>query len=334
MNGLWPIKLKKQGTLVILLAVVLCCAGLAGFFLYHKSRNAAPERIICIPKIIDRENDFWVQLLEGVQMAGQEYGVEIEIVAASQENAFEEQNELIYWAIEQNPSAIILVPSSRTATAQAAAAVQQSGIPLILMDSEVEDCGQLTLVATDNVEAGRIQGRFMAELLDQDSQIALVAHVQGSSTALDREQGVREGLGDYVSNIVDVVYCDSDYDKAYNLMNDILDRYPKLDMVAGLNEYSAVGAARAVIDRGLEGQIQLVGFDSSLEEIRLLERGVFKGIVIQNPYKMGYLAVEAAYRALKGEMLPESIDSGAKLITGEEMYTEENQKLLFMFSED
>ena len=116
MNGLWPIKLKKQGTLAILLAVVLCCAGAAVFFLYHKSRNAAPERIICIPKIIDRENDFWVQLLEGVQMAGQEYGVEIEIVAASQENAFEEQNQLIYWAIEQKPSAIILVPSSRTAT--------------------------------------------------------------------------------------------------------------------------------------------------------------------------------------------------------------------------
>ena len=334
MDGKGYTKIQKQRTMVLLLTMILGCGILGGLFFYHKSKNAVPKRIICIPKIIDQENDFWVQLLEGVQMAGLEYGMEVEIVAASQENAFEEQNELIYWAIEQKPSAIILVPSSRSATAQAAAAVQQSGIPLILMDSEVEDCGQLTLVATDNVEAGRIQGRFMAGLLDKDSQIALVAHVQGSSTALDREQGVREGLGEYASNIVDVVYCDSDYDKAYELMNKILDRYPDLDMVAGLNEYSAVGAARAVVDRGLQGQIGLVGFDSSLEEIRLLEQGIFEGIVIQNPYKMGYLAVEAAYQVLKGETVQENIDSGAKLITREEMFTEENQKLLFMFSED
>ncbi len=328
------LKIHKQRTLAFILIMFLVCVVLGSLFFYHKSKNAMPKRIICIPKIIDQENDFWVQLLEGVKMAGLEYGLEVEIVAPSQENAFEEQNELIYWAIEQKPSAIILVPSSRSATAKAAAAVQQSDIPLILMDSEVENRGQVPMVATDNVEAGRIQGRFMAELLDKDDQIALVAHVQGSSTALDREQGVREGLGEYASNIVDVVYCDSDYDKAYQLMNEILDHYPGLDMVAGLNEYSAVGAARAVMDRGLQGKIKLVGFDSSLEEIRLLEQGIFEGIVIQNPYKMGYLAVESAYQVLKGEQVKENIDSGAKLITREEMFTEENQKLLFMFSED
>ncbi len=316
------------------LIVLLVCVIPGSLYVYHKKRSTTPRRIICIPKIIDQENDFWVQLLEGVKMAGLEYGMEVEIVAASQENAFEEQNQLIYWAIEQKPSAIILVPSSLSATAQAAAAVEQSGIPLILMDSEVENRGDVPLVATDNVEAGRIQGQFMAGLLDKDSKIALVAHVKGSSTALDREQGVREGLGEYASNIVDVVYCDSDYDKAYELMNQIMDRYPDLDMVAGLNEYSAVGAARAVVNRGLQGRIRLVGFDSSLEEIRLLEQGIFEGIVIQNPYKMGYLAVEAVSQALKGEKVKVDIDSGAKLITREEMFTEENQKLLFMFSED
>lgn len=316
------------------LIVLSVCIILGSLYVYHKRHSTTPRRIICIPKIIDQENDFWVQLLEGVKMAGLEYGMEVEIVAAGREDAFEEQNQLIYWAIEQKPSAIILVPSSLSDTAQAAAAVEQSGIPLILMDSEVENRGDVPLVATDNVEAGRIQGEFMAGLLDKDSKIALVAHVKGSSTALDREQGVREGLGEYASNIVDVVYCDSDYDKAYELMNQILDRYPDLDMVAGLNEYSAVGAARAVVNRGLQGQIRLVGFDSSLEEIRLLEQGIFEGIVIQNPYKMGYLAVEAASQALKGEKVKVDIDSGAKLITREEMFTDENQKLLFMFSED
>ena len=78
----------------------------------------------------------------------------------------------------------------------------------------------------------------------------------------------------------------------------------------------------------------MVGFDSSMEEIRLLERGVFEGIVIQNPYTMGYVAVEQADRILKGEKTQEFVNSGSKLITKEDMYSEENQKILFLFTED
>ena len=126
MDGKGYLKLHKQRTLALVLIMILGCGVLGSLFFYHKSKNAMPKRIICIPKIIDQENDFWVQLLEGVKMAGLEYGLEVEIVAASQENAFEEQNKLIYWAIEQNPSAIILVPSSRSATAEAAATFSES----------------------------------------------------------------------------------------------------------------------------------------------------------------------------------------------------------------
>ena len=111
----------------------------------------------------------------------------------------------------------------------------------------------------------------------------------------------------------------------------MLAEYPDMNMIAGLNEYSSVGAAKAVKDMGLADQIRMVGFDSSIEEIQLLEEGIFDAIVIQKAFNMGYLTIEKAILAAKGEPIPEQVDSGSELVTKENMYTEENQKLLFPF---
>lgn len=54
-----------------------------------------------------------------------------------------------------------------------------------------------------------------------------------------------------------MVFCDSNYDKAYQLMLQILAEHPDVDVVVGLNEYSAVGAARAIVDKGLAGKSAL-----------------------------------------------------------------------------
>lgn len=327
--------MKRSKKVIVAIAATLLILGGVAFGCFHLGRSqGAPARIIFIPKIIDNKNDFWVQLLEGARMAAMENGMEIEIVAPDTEDDVERQNRLVDWAIEQKPEAIVLVPSSYVESAAAVRRIEESGIPLILVDSEAEGHNARTVVCTDNVNAGRIQGEFMRSYLKEGAEIALICHVQGSSTAQDREKGVREGLGDYEDQIVDVVFCDSNYDKAYRLMNEVLDRHPNIKMVAGLNEYSAVGAARAIKDRKLQDQIDMVGFDCSLEEIQLLEEGVFEGIVIQNPYKMGYLSVEAAASVIRGEPVPEKIDSDSKLVTREEIFTDENQKILFMFTEE
>ena len=132
---------------------------------------------------------------------------------------------------------------------------------------------------------------------------------------------------------METVFCDSDYDKAYRLTKELIEQHPEINMLAGLNEYSAVGAARAVRDLGLSDTIRMIGFDSSQEEVQLLEAGVFDAIVIQKPINMVYLGVERTVEILHGELEPTIVDSGSKLITKDNMYVEENQKLLFPFAE-
>ncbi len=305
-------------------------------FLYLNNRGNENEtyHIIYIPKIIDETSDFWTALIEGVEMAAAEYGMELTVVAPETEEDVERQNELIQWAIEQQPDALLLSPCSYTETTPYARRVVEAGIPLVLIDSALDEELAVSCVATDNIRMGRVEGDFMKQFVAGDAQIAIIGHMKTTSTAIEREAGIREGLAEYEEKIVDVVFCDSDYDKAYELMVELIERYPDIELVAGTNEYSAVGAARAIKDLNLGGQIKVVGIDSSLEQIQLLEEGIFEGIVIQNPFKMGYLGAEAAAKVLRGEDVAPIVDSGCELITREDVYTEENQKLLFPFKEE
>lgn len=325
-------KNKKYG--LVWLAVILFIL-LAGIFLirYDRAENETYE-IIYIPKVIDEDNDFWSLLIEGVEMAAEENNAKVTIVAPESEEDIERQNELIVWAVEQKPDAILICPSSYTETTPYARKVVEAGIPLILIDSAIDADIADAVIATNNRKLGEIQGSFMKQFITEESRIAIVGHVKNSSTAIEREEGVRLGLKEDEDRIVDVVFCDSDYDKAYQLMSELMEKYPDISLVAGLNEYSAVGAARAIKDLNLADKVRMVGIDSSLEEIQLLEEGIFEGIVIQKPFKMGYLGVETAVKLLNGEQLIKYVDSGCELVTKEDVYTEENQKLLFPFKEE
>ena len=206
-------------------------AAVLGIFFWQNSRRVERNyRIIFIPKVIDEDNDFWKQLIEGVEMAAAENKMELTIVAPETENDYEAQNELIEWAIGQKPDAILLTPCSFTETTPYAKMVTEEGIPLVLIDSAVDEDIADTLIATDNVKLGEVEGNYMKQYATKDSQIVIVGHVEGSSTAIEREKGVRKGLGEYEDRIVDVVFCDSDYDKAYALMMELIEKYPDIDL--------------------------------------------------------------------------------------------------------
>lgn len=316
---------------VILIAAAMCAGMLVRF---HTGNAEQKKRMIYIPKVIDNENDFWTSVIDGARMAAEEYGVELEIMAADSETDFVQQNELIREAIRKQPDALLVSPSSYTAATDLLRQAADQGVRLVLLDSYVDEEVQELLVATDNKEAGETLGNYMRTLIDGNTEIAIVGYVQGVSTAVEREEGVRNGLGSAAGQIVDTVFCDSEYDKAYDLTCELVSKHPDLGVIAGLNEYSATGVARAIRDLGLEDRIKVVGIDSSLESIQFLEAGIMQGLVVQKPFNMGYLGVEKAVQLLEGVQVERNIDSGSKLITRENMYTDENQKLLFPFKDE
>ena len=324
--------IKKKKWLSICL--VVCLIGGIGGTAWYRQKKIEERRmsLVYIPKVEDSTNDFWKALILGTKMAAKEYNADIEIKAPAEENDIERQNELLKEAISEEPDAILFSPSSFTESNDLLKEAKEKGIRISFIDSYTEEKVQDLTVATDNLEAGEKLGKFAATLLDPDDQIAIVAHVKGVSTAVEREEGFRKGLGDLAQNIVEVVYCDSQYEKSRKLTQELMEKYPNLKMVAGMNEYSSVGAARAVKAAGAKDRIQVVGVDSSQEAVQLMENGVFKGLVVQKAFKMGYIGVKETILMLRGKSYEKDVNSGCELVTPDNMYDSEIEKLLFPFN--
>ena len=324
--------IKKKKWLSICL--VICLIGGIGGAAWYRQKKIEERRmsLVYIPKVEDSTNDFWKALILGTKMAAKEYNADIEIKAPTEENDIERQNKLLKEAISEEPDAILFSPSSFTESNDLLKEAKEKGIRISFIDSYTEEKVQNLTVATDNLEAGEKLGKFAATLLDPDDQIAIVAHVKGVSTAVEREEGFRKGLGDLAKNIVEVVYCDSQYEKSRKLTQELMEKYPNLKMVAGMNEYSSVGAARAVKAAGAKDRIQVVGVDSSQEAVQLMENGVFKGLVVQKAFKMGYIGVKETILMLRGKSYEKDVNSGCELVTPGNMCDSEIEKLLFPFN--
>lgn len=316
------------------ICLVVCLIGGIGGAAWYRQKKIEERRmsLVYIPKVEDSTNDFWKALILGTKMAAKEYNADIEIKAPTEENDIERQNELLKEAISEEPDAILFSPSSFTESNDLLKEAKEKGIRISFIDSYTEEKVQDLTVATDNLEAGEKLGKFALTLLGPDDQIAIVAHVKGVSTAVEREEGFRKGLGDLAKNIVEVVYCDSQYEKSRKLTQELMEKYPNLKMVAGMNEYSSVGAARAVKAAGAKDRIQVVGVDSSQEAVQLMENGVFKGLVVQKAFKMGYIGVKETILMLRGKSYEKDINSGCELVTPDNMYDSEIEKLLFPFN--
>lgn len=316
-----------------IIATVALVATIAVAIYYNVSSRRFVATVYFMPKEYSNDTtDFWVSMVNGAKSAAEELDVELEIIAPEHEIEYAVQQEYIESVLEKNPTAVVLCPCSPTETYPYAKKIEDSGIPLVIVDSVMEKEVGNCVVSTDNVHAGSIMGEYIRNNISDNDYIGIVSHVKGSSTAVERESGVRESLQDYEDKIVTVVYSNSDYNQAYEETVKMLDEHPEITVIAGLNEYSAVGAARAIKDLGRRDDIMMIGFDSSIEEIQLLEEGVFEAVVVQYPFNMGYLGVLNACKLARGEEVEKIVDSGTSLITKEDLYKEENQKNLFPFS--
>lgn len=325
--------MKKYRKWLSICLVFCVAAGIMGGCWYRQ--KVIEERklsLIYIPKVVDGTNDFWKALILGAKMAAKEYNADIEIKAPAEENDVEGQNQLLKESIKEKPDAILFSPSSFTESDELLKEAKEKKIKISFIDSYVDEPLQDLTVATDNLEAGELLGKFAASLLGPEDQIAIVSHVKGVSTAVEREEGFRKGLGDLADNIVEVVYCNSRYELSRQLTLELMEKYPDLKMIAGMNEYSSVGAARAVKASGAKDRIVVVGVDSSQEAVQLMENGVFKGLVVQKAFKMGYLGVKETVRMLRGKSYQKDVNSGCQLVTPENMYSSEIEKLLFPFN--
>ncbi|MFP4484001.1 MAG: substrate-binding domain-containing protein [Spirochaetota bacterium] len=288
------------------------------------------EDVVVVLKTTGRHMEFWQIVRAGIQEAATELDVEPAIVGPRWEKDVDRQIEILGNVIEQGPDAILLAASDFHRLVPLAEEAARRGITIVTLDSALNSDVPVSFVATDNVAAGIKAGREIDTLVDPKERVAIISHIEGVATAIDREEGVRHALREREpAHILGTFYSDNEPDAAYRIVEELVAQYSDLGGIVSLNENSTVGAGRAIRDLELAGRVALVGFDNSKEEIEFLEDGVVDALVVQKPFNMGYLGIQTLLAATRGRKVDPVIHTDAVLVRRDTMYTEENQKLLF-----
>ena len=150
----------------------------------------------------------------------------------------------------------------------------------------------------------------------------------------ERERGFRVALAaDRRVQDIYTVNVPTDAELARQAARGLLLEHPDINVLVGFNEPLAVGTAQAVDELELNGKVREVAFDTNPVCVELLQKGAVSALIVQNPYAMGYLGVETAWRSLQGERFDADslIDTPTSTITRETMFTIESQKAIFSF---
>ena len=278
--------------------------------------------------------EFWNTITDGIKAASDEFHVDYEILGALEESDVHGNISAVMDAIAMNPDAIVLTAADYVLLEPYAKKVSDAGILLMTMDSDAAGGYSRCFVATDNILLGKKMGEEMAKRAKPGGKIGIVGHIRGTATGIERVSGALQELDSRGFTALEPVYCDNNADRAKKQAIQIIGQNPDLAGIAATNEVSAHGVAMAVDELGLQDKIIVVTCDNSSRQITYLEQGIIDATISQRPFNMGYKSVQIATDLLKNKNnpnIPAFFDTGCEVVTRENMFSPENQKLLFPF---
>jgi ribose transport system substrate-binding protein len=300
--------------------VLFLCALLAGAC----ARSAEPDgraRVAVIPK--GTTHVFWKAVEAGARVGGEHSGLEVVWKGPLAENDRAQQIQLVQQFLSEGIAGIALAPLDHTALAGVVASAKQKGVPVVIFDSALDGKPGLdfaSYVATNNEAGGRLGGAHLARLLGGKGSAVLLRYAVGSASTEAREAGFLAAARESGLRItVENRYAGSTAGEAKTEALNLLDELKAAQGVFCSNESATNGMLLALEQMGLAGSLRFVGFDASPPLVKALREGQIDALVVQNPRRMGELAVTTLAAALKGATVEAVIDTGAVLVTRENM---------------
>jgi ribose transport system substrate-binding protein len=273
-------------------------------------------RIVVIPKGLTHE--FWQSILRGARRAARDLaarGIPTEIIwdGPLKENDALAQIRIVDRRISTGVDGIVLAPQHSRTMVGAVERAAARGIPVVIIDSGLDPAAKsmfVKYVATDNENGGYEAARHLLHVLREsdgklEPRLILLRYQVGSESTDKRERGFEryiEGAGALkVRWLSKDHYAGATRDTAKREALPLVNRFrDEIDGIFAPNESSANGVLDALRSLGLNKKVRLMGFDSSEPLLRAVEAGDIEGLILQDPYKMGYMGVWTLVHHIKG----------------------------------
>jgi len=268
-------------------------------------------------------NPFFVDMRRGATDAAARLNVDLTVLSAERETDVERQMQIIENVVQAGVDAICLAPSGSKEIVPAVGKAKRAGIPVVIVDDRIDaqaatEAGVHTdaYVGSDNVDGGRIAGRYLVQISGGQANVALLEGIPGHQTGDARLQGFREAIaGSPGIHVVSSQTANWERDQGFTVFQNMLQANPAIDAVFACNDMMALGAIEAIRAAGKTGRIRVIGFDAVDDARKAITAGSMEASVAQFPSEMGRLAVESAVKLIRHESVPAEQPTKLELIT-------------------
>ena len=293
--------------------------------------------IAFLPGILD---PFYQVMETGIKQAAEDFGIEVQIAQYPDTWGTSAQNPILDALKGQgNLDYLITAPVSVEEMIAPLQEALDQGTKIITVDTFLGDGdyvnGPVTFpisyIGSDNVEGGRISCEAIAEAIGGAGKVYIQNTNPDVSSVMGRSQGCREVLDGYPDiEIVDEQFNEDVEAIGVQQTEAVLQLHPDLAAVFGVNVFSAQGAAEAVKNAGLGGEVEIVAYDATQRAIELLRDGDVTMVLAQKPADMGYLGVAFAMADAAGvTSIPKHVTTGFAIIDAENVDDPEYARFIY-----
>jgi ribose transport system substrate-binding protein len=288
-----------------------------------------------IPVIVkDTSSPYWQAVLAGARKAGQDLGVNVVGLSARSDSDVNGQIGVLENAVAASPAAIVIAPAQFAALGKPIDEAARK-TKIIGIGSAADTKAMTSLLATDNVNAGHIAADALAVAItrsyaDTEGEVVMITAVPGVPSLDQRAKGFRETVAAKYGALAITAdkAADGKPETVLNMMRDLIASTADLRGVFVSDPVMTQVVSQAVADKNTNDKINIVGFGSDEKLVKFLQDDVIAGLVVEDPFRMGYEGVRVALAASKGEQVPANIDTGATLVTKANISSVRSQELL------
>jgi ribose transport system substrate-binding protein len=299
--------MKKLGVIALfcLALLMVSCRGRSGD---SGVKNTGPDNRVYGVSVMSMYNPFFVKEVDGVRDAVKN-DKNVTVLSPDPANDITTQIAQIDEFIAKKVDVIIVDPVDSDGIKPALVAAQRAGIPVINIDSLVGDPELvISMIVSDNVDAGRQTGAFLCEAIGGSGEIAIV-NWSAVGAVRDRVDGLKQIIAGKYPNVR--IVADQDaygvVENAQNIMDIFIQAHPNLKGVFGINNPTVQGCVAAIEGANKRGVILAVSVDGSQNEIDMIKDGQLLCSPMQQPFVIGQTAVEVAKKYWAGQPIERTI---------------------------
>lgn len=268
------------------------------------------------------DDNFMTYVRNGLDEAAKKEKVQIQLEDA-QGDVVRQLNQ-VQGFLNQKMDAIIVLPVDTSATANITRATVEAKVPLVYVNRHPDERNLpkgVVTVASNDIEAGQLQMRYLAEKLGGKGNLAIIMGDLAQNATHDRTEGVKQVLKDYPGiKIVEQQSAEWQRNKGMDLTSNWLLAGSRFDAIVANNDEMAIGAAMALQQAGkAKGEVAIIGIDGLPDGLAAIKRGMLAASVFQDPKAQATSAVLSALKMIKGEPVETDVWVPFQLIRPEQL---------------